>query len=92
MHSKLMDYIIKILDYVAEHPDSSFELWNDSGNGSDDARYPRLFGDFAFYDEYCRPQRVARDEDSYWSMTFDITEDNLRYLVAKLKEKEEAKT
>ena len=33
MHSKLMDYIIKILNYVAEHPDSSFELWNDSGNG-----------------------------------------------------------
>lgn len=91
MHSKLMDYIIKILDYVAEHPDSSFELWNDSGKSSDDARYPRLFGDFAFYDEYGRPQRIARDEDSYWSMTFDITEDNLRYLVAKLKEREEAK-
>ncbi len=43
------------------------------------------------YDEYGRPQRIARDEDSYWSMTFDITEDNLRYLVAKLKEREEAK-
>ena len=92
MHSKLMDYIIKILDYVSEHPNSSFELWNNSGNGSNDARYPRLFGDFAFYDEYGRPQRVARDEDSHWSMTFDITEDNLRYLVAKLKEREEAKT
>lgn len=84
MHSKLMDYIIKILDYVSEHPDSSFELWNDSGNGSIDARYPRLFGDFAFYDEYGRPQRVARDEDNYWSMTFDITEDNLRYLLSQL--------
>lgn len=92
MHSKLMDYIIKILDYVAEHPDSWFELWNDDGDNSGDARYPRLKGDFAFYDEYGRTRRIARDEDNYWSMTFNITEDNLRYLVAKLKEREGAKT
>lgn len=92
MHSKLMDYIIKILGYVAEHPDSWFELWNDDGDNSGDARHPRLKGDFAFYDEYGRTRRIARDEDNYWSMTFNITEDNLRYLVAKLKERERAKT
>lgn len=88
MPAKLMDYIIKIIDYVAEHPDSSFELWNDSGSGTDDSRYPRLFGNFAFYDKISNCQYIGRNDDVYWSMQFDVNKDNLKYLVEKLEEKE----
>lgn len=88
MYTKFTDFIIKIIDYVAEHADSSFELWNDSGNGTDDARYPRLLGNFAIYDKTYNCQYIARNSNANWSMQFEINEDNLKYLVEQLEKKE----
>lgn len=91
MQAELMDYIIKIIDYVAEHPNAEFEIWNDGGDGTDDARYPRLYVTFGFYDKYGRIRRIGRDDNVHWSTLLDATEDNLRYIVDWLRKDGETK-
>lgn len=83
MPAKLMDYIIKILDYVAETPGSAFEFWNDNRD-TDDSRYPRLLATFSYSDRYGRTCHIGRDDDAHWSVVFDVNEDNLKYLLSEI--------
>lgn len=84
MHKRLMDLCVKLLDYVAEHENVQFNIESYAKKERD--IFPPLVGEFVFWDKDSRGRSiearyVARGGQKRWSMQFEITEDNLEYLV-----------
>lgn len=84
MHKKLMDLCVRLLDYVAEHGNTQFTI--ESYAKEERGDFSLLMGEFVFWDKDSRGRSIEaryipRDGQKRWSMQFELTEDNLEYLV-----------
>ena len=82
MTDTIRELILRVLDYVEETPGAYFRVkrW---AAGVKRAYENQMFFDFWRDDE---PHYVSRYGDKYWSQNADLDEDNLRYLLSRLKE------
>lgn len=94
MNDKTRELINRVIDYVIDHPATSFQLWQwDSEMYDKIKRFsPRWAFSFHFRgDRTTELHYLEHDGDPYWSGHKDCTEENLEILLKELEEMENEK-